>query len=200
MMNTKDKILGVAKKEFMEKGFKEASMRNIAKELGISATALYRHYKNKEEIFDAVVKPAVDACESFCGSEEEREHEIADCQGVEAMWADKTQIKLMVDMFYANFDEQKLLFFGSEGTKYANYFHETITKVQNSTLKFMREFGPKDGKVKQIDDKEMHLLLSAQYSAMLEMIMHDFTYEEAIHYAETVNVFFREGWRKFLGF
>ena len=46
----------------------------------------------------------------------------------------------------------------------------------------------------------MHLLLSAQYSAMLEMIEHDFSYDEAIHYADTLATFFKEGWRKYLGF
>jgi len=36
--------------------------------------------------------------------------------------------------------------------------------------------------------------------AMLEMVYHDFSSEEAIHYSDTISEFFKEGWRKYLGF
>ena len=49
-MDTKSEILTIAKSEFMEMGFQEASMRTIASKVGITATALYRHYANKEDI------------------------------------------------------------------------------------------------------------------------------------------------------
>ena len=72
--------------------------------------------------------------------------------------------------------------------------------VQAATLSFMKELKDSGVHINQVDEKEMHLLLSAQYSAMLEMVDHDFSYDEAIHYAETIASFFKEGWRKFLGF
>lgn len=43
------KIVEAAKKEFERCGFKEASMRNIAAEAGMSASGLYKHFPSKEE-------------------------------------------------------------------------------------------------------------------------------------------------------
>lgn len=43
--------------EFLEKGFEDASVRSIAARAGMSAAGLYRHYKNKEDMFDALMRP-----------------------------------------------------------------------------------------------------------------------------------------------
>ncbi len=115
-------------------------------------------------------------------------------------WEDDVQIRTMVDIIYAHFDEHKLLFFGSKGTKYEDFLHDIVVKVQTYTLNFMQELKEKGVPVNDVDEKDMHLLLSAQYTATLEMVKHDFPYEEALRYAGTVEYFFREGWRKYLGF
>lgn len=196
----KERILEVARTEFINKGFSEASMRNIASEIGITATALYRHYSNKEEIFEAVVAPAVNDWERLCDSETRRQTSIGRNDGLEAMWGNDAQSVIIVDMIYKRFDEQKLLFFGSKGTKYEDYLHQIVTRVQKETLKFMDELKESGISVNKVDEKTMHLLLSAQYTAMLEMVRHDYTYDEALKYTETVNRFYSEGWRQFLGF
>ena len=40
---------------FARDGYVAVSVRNIAEELGITKGALYRHYKNKRDIFDSIV-------------------------------------------------------------------------------------------------------------------------------------------------
>lgn len=62
---TYEKILPAAKEEFLEKGFEQASMREIASRAGISAAGIYRHFKDKEELFARVVQPAIDALMSW---------------------------------------------------------------------------------------------------------------------------------------
>jgi len=54
--DTKKKILKVATALFSKYGYKGASVRKIAGEVGIRESALYNHYKNKEEIFLEVAK------------------------------------------------------------------------------------------------------------------------------------------------
>ncbi|EDZ62558.1 transcriptional regulator, TetR family [Sulfurimonas gotlandica GD1] len=53
---TKQKILKVSTALFSELGYKGTSVRKIAKEVGIRESAIYNHYKNKEEIFLEVAK------------------------------------------------------------------------------------------------------------------------------------------------
>lgn len=55
-MNTKERILQEALKLFAQKGYIATSMNDIAKQLGITKPALYKHYANKQAIFDSIIK------------------------------------------------------------------------------------------------------------------------------------------------
>ena len=54
-----EKIIQTATKEFLGYGFENASMRWIAAEVGLTVGALYRHFANKEDMFAALVEPAI---------------------------------------------------------------------------------------------------------------------------------------------
>ena len=198
---TAEKILTVAKQEFLEKGFMEASMRSIASKLGITATALYRHYRDKEAIFDALVAPAfqVDGKE-YAGRREELLTTMTQ-DSTDAMWSQETgRFSLLVDHVYAHYDAYKLILCCSAGTKYENYIHDLAQQMQNDTFYFMEVARKAGASVKEVDPVEFHLLVSAQYSAFFEIVHHDFSYEKAKHYANVLEDFFQPSWRKLLGF
>lgn len=56
MENTKEKILTVALQLFARDGYEAVSVSRIAGELGMTKGALYRHYQNKRDIFEHIVK------------------------------------------------------------------------------------------------------------------------------------------------
>lgn len=58
-MDTKNKILEVSLELFAKKGFDGVSVREIAKEVGVRESALYKHYKNKEDILDKIVEEMI---------------------------------------------------------------------------------------------------------------------------------------------
>ncbi len=54
-MLTKERILKEAMALFSVYGFDSVSVRRIAEEVGVKNSALYKHFKNKQAIFDAIV-------------------------------------------------------------------------------------------------------------------------------------------------
>ena len=54
MANTKENILVTALRLFAQDGYEAVSVSKIAGELGMTKGALYRHYKNKRDIFDKI--------------------------------------------------------------------------------------------------------------------------------------------------
>ena len=54
-MDTKKKILDVALALFAEKGYGNVYVGHIAEGVGIKAPSLYKHYKSKQDIFDAIL-------------------------------------------------------------------------------------------------------------------------------------------------
>jgi AcrR family transcriptional regulator len=53
-IKTKDKILQASIDLFAEKGYGNVSMREIAKEVGIKASSLYKHYESKNDILECI--------------------------------------------------------------------------------------------------------------------------------------------------
>lgn len=64
----RERILGAAGRLFGERGYVGTSMRDIAKEVGISGPALYWHFQSKEDIFfsflDSVLREFVKSVEA----------------------------------------------------------------------------------------------------------------------------------------
>lgn len=59
-MNTGRAILKAARAAFGRNGLEAISMRQIAKTVGITAMAIYRHYESKQALVDALVLDALD--------------------------------------------------------------------------------------------------------------------------------------------
>ena len=68
-MSTKDKILDAALTLFAENGYNGTSVEQIAKAVGIKAPSLYKHYKGKEDILNALIDSAEVRYEEMFGSE-----------------------------------------------------------------------------------------------------------------------------------
>ena len=59
MSDLRERILACAVDLYLEQGLKGLSMRHLAEKLGVSATALYRHYRNKEDLVHNIIGEAV---------------------------------------------------------------------------------------------------------------------------------------------
>lgn len=53
-METKNKLLVAARKEFLAKGYERASLRVMSKDAGFTAGLIYSYFKNKDDLFNAV--------------------------------------------------------------------------------------------------------------------------------------------------
>ena len=53
---TKERILNIALELFAQNGYLGTSMSDIAKQLGFTKAALYKHYTSKQEILDQIVE------------------------------------------------------------------------------------------------------------------------------------------------
>jgi AcrR family transcriptional regulator len=69
VMSTKEKILDAALTLFAENGYDGTSVEQIANIVGIKAPSLYKHYKGKEEILNALIDSAEVRYEEMFGSE-----------------------------------------------------------------------------------------------------------------------------------
>lgn len=195
-----EKIIAAAKKEFMTYGFKDASMRRIASESNMSASGLYKHFSDKENMFSSLVEPAYHGLVEMYRKAANEMHQIFDTSDLAHVWETSHETTWIMEYVYENFDAFKLIVCKAEGTRYENFLHDAAQIGEESTLAFMEQFASGGKKLNDFRMKEFHLLITAYIDAIFQAVQHDFTKDEALHYAETLDQFFSFGWKSFFGY
>ncbi len=65
---TRQRILDAAEQVFQRQGVSRTSLSHIAAEAGVTRGAIYWHFKNKVDLYDAMIRRVLDPEESPCGN------------------------------------------------------------------------------------------------------------------------------------
>lgn len=192
-------ILHSAKMEFIKQGYAGASLRDIAAGAGVTTGALYRHFKDKEALFEAVVEPTYTAfLRRYAQMSEDYFRQLEE-EGIAAMWGNSTtDMEIFVGDIYNAFDVFKLLLTGSEQTPYEHFVHSLVDMGVDTTFQYIEMARKLGYPVRQVSREEMHILSSAQYSCVFEMVLHDMPKEDALALTKSLGVFFAAGWHAIL--
>lgn len=194
------KLLECAKAEFMEKGFADASMRTIAERAGFTTGMLYSRFADKSEIFrELVEKPADELYNYFMTAQNEFAGYSPEYQRREMHPYVAQKIDRMVDLIYDNFDAFKLIICKSGGTSYEYYVDKMIDVETESTFRFIDAVKGAGYEIADIRKDLAHMLASAMFNGMFEVVMHDLSREDARMYILKLQEFFNAGWDKLLG-
>lgn len=195
-----DKISECAEREFLEKGFEGASMRVIAENAGYTTGMLYGRFADKGELFRALVREAADKLYGY----------YADVQRDFAGLSPETQYRdmhvyvdervgEMLDIVYDNFAAFKLIICHSKGSEYENYVDRLIEIETDSTVRYISELNAAGLRVNDVRADLSHMLSTAMFNGMFEVVEHDFTKEDARQYVKQLQYFFNAGWDRLLG-
>lgn len=192
-------IIDSAKQVFYQKGFNNATIRDIAKLANVGTGAIYTRYKGKEELFEDIVKPALDAIESTGNKLYEINIERKETNNMnKILETEYDYIKIWLDTFYSEHDAMKMLLCKAKGSKYSNYLHNFTEKNTKLVFSFIEDLKKSGLSANDMSYKELHILLTSYWTTLFEVIIHDFTYEESIKFAKKIDVFFN--WEKLLDF
>lgn len=196
-MTTLERIHASAKREFLEKGFQGASLRNIVKSAGVTTGAFYGYYDSKEKLFDALVSDQyeylmdmyVRTQNGFKKLEPGAQQENMGKVGGDCM-------EQMLDYMYENEDEFRLILTCSMGTRYENMVHEMSEIEVQATHDFVQVMRANGKDVREIDPKLEHVLVSGMFSAFFELLIHRNDIGEAKTYLKQLREFYTAGWRQ----
>ncbi len=194
-----ERIIEAAAAEFLKYGYQDASMRRIASAAGMSVSGLYKHFSSKEEMFSALAEPARQGFLALFSREENDQRKFIDA-GDLSVWDTGKDASLAIAYIYDHLDSFRLIICKSQGTKYEAFLHDLAVLEEETTLSFMDLLKKQGIKINDFSMKELHLLTTANISAIFQTVEHDFTREEAMHYADTLDRFFSRGWREFFGY
>ena len=183
---TQTRILAAAKTEFLEKGFRNASLRTIVKLAGVTTGAFYGYYSNKEALFSALVEPHAAAIMG----------KFMQAQDHFAQLPDEDQIQQMGMESGACFDW--MIICCADGTPYQDFIHQMVEVEVDATFQFLKTLHRLGKTVPQIDRQLCHIVSSGMFSGVFEIVVHDMTKENAKNYISALRRFYQAGWAELM--
>ena len=191
-------ILFHAKKEFLDKGFADASLRTIAGNAGVSTSTIYTRYVDKEGLFKHIVEPASKAMVEYVRRSLEGFNELSTKDKVEHMdECSDVGFSGLIDIIYDYFDEFNLIVTCSPNVFYHDFLEEIVVLDMECTKKFMTAVGCKAFINNEISDGFLHVVTSAFYSGLFEVVIHKMPKDEATNYINQLRKFYQSGWNDY---
>lgn len=195
-----ERIQKAAREEFLQKGFQNASMREISRKAGLTPSALYRHYPSKEAMFSSLVDPFLQEVLKKTRQHEETAYENFDRTGSGDAMVTDNAVRVFKYLLTEYRDELRLIVCCSGGTRYESFVHDLVTMETQETLKAFDHIRESGVPIKPISEDEIHVLLSAYLTAVLEPIAHDWPTDKALRCLDLVEEFFIPAWKHIMGF
>ncbi len=194
-----EKVKKAIKEEFLEKGFEEASIRSIGARAGMTSAGLYRHYADKEAMFNAMVEPLIESLKNWTARHTDNKYKLVDGGVPDEELFGETFVDMIKEIILPRRDEFILLMSRSGGTKYENFIHDYVEGNQKEFMEAIRYLKEKGYPAAELSEEELHMLLSAYLTACFEPIIHDYDDVMVEKYLNTVQDFFMPGWLKIMG-
>lgn len=195
-----ERIVEAAKREFLDKGYVEASLRTIAAEADTSTNSIYVRFGDKEGLFSAIVEPVLNEMTARFIRIQERFHLMTPEEQAERMpkYADGGTSEL-IDYMYEHLEEFRLLLDASYGTRFHNFVDELVRIEVEYTYKFMEAVGYSDKFGDAVTQKLLHIVTTSRFESIFEIIRHGMSREEATEYIELLSRYHRCGFIEIFG-
>lgn len=192
-------ILGAAREEFSEKGFKDASMRTIAQKAKVGLSNIYNYFGNKDEIFREILSEVLAAFDKILKEHNSSDHVNRD------IFSSEKYLGKQIDMYLSLVDDHKedlkILFFKSSGSSLENFQEELIEKHTQTGTEYIELMKKKYPEMNaDISPFFIHTMCAWFMSSITELVMHDLSQSEVQQFVRDYMEYSTAGWKKLMRF
>lgn len=196
---TLERIHSAAKQEFLEKGFRAASLRNIVKMAGVTTGAFYGYFSSKEALFASIVEPHAAAVMGRFMTAQTDFAEMPMEEQPDNMGKESAEcINWTIDYMYEHIEDFKILICCSDGTSYENFVHSMVEVEVEYTFRYIEVLKSLGKMVPELDRELCHMIASGMFEGVFEVIRHDMPKERAKVFIEQLREFYTAGWMKIM--
>ena len=196
-IRTKEELIAIAKQEFLDKGYEGASLRSICNQAGVTTGAIYFFFKNKDELFQAVVGGTLSGFMSvFEGHIQEEMDE--DFSVYTHKQGDHDDIaKAIIEVLYKDHDAAIILISKASGSSYEHVI-DTVIEMTERYMKRLADKYAESMPGKKVDKYMLHYLSHAMVESFVHLIMHVSSKSKAERYVKKLMEYHVEGWLKYV--
>lgn len=196
-IENREKLISCARKEFLEKGFMKASLRQISSDAGLTTGAVYFFFKDKNGLFGAVVGDTLNRImkvilDHFNSDAEIDVSEFQPKEGSHDEFADA-----LVSEMYDNYDTMMILLDRSQGSEYENIAERFV----DITDKFYHEIALKYAELfpgKRVNMYMLHWMSHMEIDAFVHLLHHVQDKDTALKHVKPMLDYFTKGWLEYI--
>ena len=194
---TREKLLSCAKEEFMEKGFQNASLRQICSKAGVTTGAVYFFFKDKDGLFSALVEPTYQGVLSALihHLQEDMEEDLATY--VHKPGDHDPFVEELIHVLYQNHDAVTLLISKSTGSKYEHVVEEFIEMIEKNFMGLSENYA-RSVPGKQLNRPMVHWLSHLSIMTFVHLLTHIKDEKKALRFMKPAMEHLILGWMNFI--
>lgn len=174
------RIIENAKKEFIERGYSQASLQTICKNAGVTTGALYKRYAGKAKLFEAIIGPTVQRIFELSWEHDKENREFVESNTARERWTSAERVQQeWISFLYNNFENMQMLLCKAAGTKYEYFLEDFVKEHTSQTMKVIKRMQELNQKVNDIEEKEIFIFYKGFWTAFFEPVIQGFTKHEA---------------------
>ena len=194
---SRERLIECAKKEFLEKGFAKASLRNICAEAGLTTGAVYFLFKDKNGLLGAIVDEPLQRIQEmmlYHFSAEQKE----DFSTYQQRDGDHDQFaKELIDVMYENYDAMRILLDKSQGSAYESIVDRFIETTDKYYIELAQNYAD-SVTGKRVNQYMLHWFSHIQIQAFVHLLTHESDRQKALQSIRTVIDFLVKGWMMYI--
>ncbi|MBR1899632.1 MAG: TetR/AcrR family transcriptional regulator [Lachnospiraceae bacterium] len=192
------RLLSAALEEFLDKGYENASLKEICGKAGVTTGALYKRFDGKEDLFNALVADTVRGMEQYGTAVSEEELKKLSDRDLYDLLSMSAEANLgWLRFLYERKERLKLLFKCASSTRYADFHHEVAEKMGEISYLSYLEARRRGMTERDLTKEEIHVLTTGVWAMICEPFVHDFTWEQIVEHAHLMQDFM--DWHRVLG-
>jgi len=191
---TRERLLKSAQKEFGEKGYMKASLRNICAQAGVTTGALYFFFQDKEDLFGALVEEPIRGIYDILYRHFDEESEMVSRPSsyVHADGDHDLFAEALVRHLYENYDAFILLLKKSQGSRYEDFVDDVTMFLEKRYLAFMTHYA-KEQQLPSPKPFFVHLIVHLSVDSLVQLLLHEKEMEKAVAIQKKLMDFFVNG-------
>ena len=191
---TKERLIESALAEFSAKGYTKSSLRKICADAGVTTGALYFFFKDKEDLFAAIVEQPFNELKSLLLGHFTSEKEMTLSEMYEHIDGGHDELSAaLIHHLYTNYDAFILLLTKSQGTRFESAVDEMVD-MTDKTYRAMAESIARQLPNKQINSYMLHWLSHMIIDAFIHLITHEPDESKAVGIMSRIMNFYVSSW------
>lgn len=191
---TKERLIESAFAEFTEKGYTKASLRKICADAGVTTGALYFFFKDKEDLFAAIVEYPFDELKKLLLGHFTAEKEIPLSEMYKHIDGDHDELSAaLIHHLYANYDAFLLLLTKAQGSRFESCVDEMV-EMTETAYRAVSESMARQLPNKRVNTYMLHWLSHMIIDAFVHLLTHEPNEKKAVGIMSRFMNFLVSGW------